>query len=323
MMKQGKLSREELEQLILNHFHFRRDEVLLRPQVGVDCGAVDIGGHLCVLSTDPITAAGGQMGRLCVHICCNDAAACGAEPIALLVTLLIPPHAGKNELEAFTRELGEEAAAVGVEIVGGHTEVTDAVTRIVVSATVVAKTTREALITSAMMRAGDDLVLTKWAGLEGTAVLAADYGSRLADALTCQELFDAQALARHLSVLPEARIAMQNGVTAMHDVTEGGIFGAAWEMAVASGCGVIVERKRIPILDITQKICAALRLDPYRLISSGCMLIACTDGAQMVEALEGAQIPAAVIGRAVAEKGCWEASGQAIEQEPMDEIYRV
>lgn len=323
MMKLGKFSSEELETLILRQFRHTREEVVLRPKVGVDCGALDLGENLCVLSTDPITVSGGQMGKLCVHVCCNDAAACGAEPVALLVTLLIPPHASKSEVAAFAKEFGEACAELGVEVVGGHTEVTHAVTRMVVSATVIAKAPRGKIITAADMRAGDDLVMTKWAGLEGSAVLAADYGSRLADALTFQELWEAQQLTRHLSVVAEARVALQNGAVAMHDVTEGGIFGAVWEMASASGCGAVVFTSRIPLLPTTRKICAALKLDPYRLISSGCMLIACADGVGMVSALNGAGIEATLIGRAVAEKGCWEENGAVIEQEPMDEIYKI
>ena len=138
-MRLGKLTNTQLEELILNKFTYTRPEVVLSPRVGVDCAAVDMGGRLAVLSTDPITAADKNLGRLTVHISCNDAAAAGAEPVGLLVTLLAPPTATEEDIGRVADELKEASELANIEIIGGHTEVTDCVNRMITCATVLAK----------------------------------------------------------------------------------------------------------------------------------------------------------------------------------------
>jgi hydrogenase expression/formation protein HypE len=131
-----------------------------------------------------------------------------------------------------------------------------------------------------------------------------------------------------LSVLPEARLALELGVTAMHDPTEAGVVGALWEMAEASGCGFRVEVARIPIRSATRAICAALRVDPLRLIASGALLIACRDGAAMVQGLEHSGIQAVQIGE-MAEHGRGrqlihpDGRVEEVERLEPDELYRL
>lgn len=144
-MKIGKLSNDKLDSLILSKFGHMRKEVVCSPHVGVDCAAVDLGGRIAVLSTDPITAADKNIGSLTVHVSCNDAAAAGAEPIGLLVTLLIPPHGTEEEVEHIAQELAEAAKLANIEIIGGHTEVTASVTRYVTCAAVIARAGKTAL----------------------------------------------------------------------------------------------------------------------------------------------------------------------------------
>ena len=110
--------------------------------------------------------------------------------------------------------------------------------------------------------------------------------------------------------------------SAMHDVTEGGILGAAWEMAYVGRCGVRLNLSAIPVLPCTRAICDALKIDPLRLVSSGSMLIACTDGSALVSALAAAGISAACIGRAEGE-GLTDAFGTPIAPPEADEIYRL
>jgi hydrogenase maturation factor len=82
----------------------------------------------------------------------------------------------------------------------------------------------------------------------------------------------------------------------MHDPTEGGVVGALWEMAEASGCGFRVTASAIPVREATRAICAALAVDPLRLIASGALLIACVDAAAMVGGLHERGIAATRIG---------------------------
>ena len=320
-MRLGKLSNEQLDGLILSKFRHIRPEVVCSPQVGVDCAAVSLGGRLAVLSTDPITSAGKNLGRLTVHVSCNDAAAAGAEPLGLLVTLLIPPSASEVQVGQVADELAEAAALARVDIIGGHTEVTDSVTRLVTCATVIAKAGERGIIQPSGMKQGQDVLMTKYAALEGTAVIAEDFSHRLG-CLTPEELQTAQGFLTQVSVVPEGLYGAAHGATAMHDITEGGVLGAAWEMAYASGCGLEIDRQAIPLHPVTKKICAALSVDPYRLLSSGSMLIACENGEQMCRGLREKGIPAAVIGKAGG-KGVRLTTGECVEPPEADALYSL
>lgn len=320
MMRIGKLDNCELERLVLNKFGRSRPESFYTPGVGQDCAVLDLDGDLAVLSTDPITSAGiSYLGRLTVHVSCNDAAAAGAEPVALLVTLLMPPSGSKAEIGRIADDLAAAARDAGVDIIGGHTEVTDAVTRPVTNACVIARAAKTAVLTG--MRPGNDIVLTKWTGLEGTAIIAADCADRLR-ALPEEWVTKAAGFTKYLSVVPESRIAIKHGATEMHDVTEGGALGAAWEMACAAGCGVVLDTAAIPVLPETAAICKALSIDPLRLIGSGSMLIACLDGKEMTSALNEAGIPAVIVGKAAA-KGVVDRDGAPIPPPGADELYKL
>lgn len=321
MMRIGKLDNDELNELVLSKFKKCRSEVVASPRVGVDCAAVNMGGRLAVLSTDPITSASDHLGTLTVHVNCNDAAAAGAEPIGLLVTLLVPPNASKEDIGRTADELSVAAQAANVEIIGGHTEVTASVNRMVTCATVIARAGENGLIVPSGMKEDDDIVLTKWAGLEGTAVIASDYGKKLAG-MSEEELLIARGFINQISVVKEGLFAASHGAHAMHDVTEGGVLGAAWEMAEASGCGIEIDPARIPVHSVTKKICGRLGLDPFRLLSSGAMLIACADGEKLIRGLIGIGINAAVIGKACKE-GARLTDGTIIAPPGADELYKL
>ncbi|MEG1548612.1 MAG: AIR synthase family protein [Clostridia bacterium] len=320
-MRLGKLDNEQLERLILSKFSHTREEVVLSPRIGVDCTALELGGKLAVLSTDPITSADNNIGRLTVHVCCNDAAAAGAEPVGLLVTLLVPPTSTQEDIGRVADELAEASQLAGIDIIGGHTEVTDSVTRMVTCATVIAKATADRIITSGGMKPGDDIVLTKHAGLEGAAVIAEDFADRLTQ-IAPLELAEARSFANSLSVVKEGLFAAAHSASAMHDVTEGGVMGALWEMAHASGCGVRVKSANIPVHPATSHICAALGLDPLRLLSSGCMLISCPDGKYLVQELLTIGIAAKLIGVATEDSAV--ICDEAVVMPPQaDELYKL
>ncbi len=320
-MRLGKLTNEELETHVLSYFTPCRKEPVLRPQAGVDCAALDLGDNLCVLSCDPITSAGAALGALAVHVSCNDAAAAGAEPVGLMVTLLSPPDAALSDIERFAKELAKACKDVNVEVLGGHTEFTDSVTRMIAIVTVVAKAPKNGLITPAGMKAGDALIMTKWAGLEGTAIIAEDY-AHLLGGVPQDVLEQARMLGDCLSVLSEGRIAARLGAHAMHDITEGGVIAAAGEMAEASGCAVRLCKEDIPVLDATKEICARLGLDPLRLLSSGCMLIACDNAEELLAALEAGGIPAKKVGEAAEGEGVY-LNGARVYALARDEIYNI
>ena len=296
-MELGKLPPNELTQRIFSHLTTRRPEVLLHSSLGEDSSVIDFGDELCVVSTDPITGAVSAAGWLAVHISANDVASNGAEPVACLLTILAPPTTSEDEIEQIMKDASEAARELNLEIVGGHTEVTAAVNQMVLSATVMGKVSRNRMVTSSGAKEGDMIVITKGAGLEGTSILAHDAAQYLGRYIEPRLLDEARDLTKQISVVKEGRIAARLGASAMHDVTEGGLLGALYEMACCAQLGFIIEAEQIPLLPSTQAICGHLGVDPLRLISSGCMLIATPKGEELVRELTGAGIGAKVIGR--------------------------
>lgn len=322
-MRIGKLSNEQLDRLILNKLRHTRREVVCAPSVGVDCTAVRLENGLAVLSCDPITAAETGIGRLTVNVSANDAAASGAEPIGLMVTFLLPPSVTEEDIDKLMDELIDAAEKANIDIIGGHTEVTPAVSRIVTCATVIASPVGGRFISPKDVLDGDDIVITKHAGLEG-AMIMADRLPDGADVLTESEKDEVRAFAPETSVVKEGLFAARNGAHAMHDVTEGGVLGALWEMSAASGVGIEFERSRIPVHPLTKKLAEYYDIDVYKLISSGSMLISCRDGEALVKGLKEIGVEAAVIGRADGTfTSVRDKDGNTVEPPEADEIYKV
>lgn len=324
-MQEGKLPSELLRELVFDNIKVRNEDVILRPEIGEDCTAIEYGDYACVLSTDPITGADKGIGALAVHISCNDVASSGVRPIALLMTIMAPTGTTKEEIGTIMKEAGEAAAALGVEIAGGHTEITSAVNKVIVSTTAIGKVLKNKLVKTAGAQIGDDVIMTKWAGLEGTAILAGDREDELKSLLSPEELKRAQSLSEQISVVAEGVLAGEHGANSMHDVTEGGILGAVWEVAESSGTGIEVLIDKIPILQETKKICQHYGINPYRLISSGSMVITCKDGRGLTEKLKAIGVQAEIIGKITAEGRYVIEQGTKKELQPpgADELFKA
>lgn len=298
-MKIGKLSWHDLSKIIDKNKGSLRDEVRIRSGIGEDCSVVSFGEYECVLSTDPITAADNNIGRLAVHINANDIASCGAEPIGILVTVLAPPSSQLEDIHQIMREINEEARKLNMEILGGHTEVTDSVNKIVVSCTVIGKAMSGKAVATSGAKVKDHIIVTKKLCLEGTAILVNDYYDLVKRVLNDEEVKEAKSYVDSLSVVAEGKIAGEFGVNSMHDITEGGLLGALWEVAEGSNLGFKIFKDRLPISEITAKLCELFGIDPLKFISSGSMIITCTDGYALVEKLKNSGIEATVIGEVI------------------------
>ncbi len=281
--------------------------VLVPAGIGEDVAALDIGGaDTLVAHGDPITLSSRKLAAYAVLVNANDIAASGGVPRWLLTTVVLPAGTTAAQALALLAELGAAAASAGVALVGGHTEVSDAVTRPVVSATMLGTMRRADLRDKREVQPGDQVILTKALAVEGTALLAQELGERLrALGMGERELEACGELLSGLSVVPEARLAAGfAGVRAMHDITEGGLATALRELAVACGHGILVHRERVPLLPETRRLCALLGADPLGLIASGSLLICCRpdETRQLLRALSDASIAATVIGE-VGERG--------------------
>lgn len=325
MIKEGKLDFDDLKNIIFNNKTIKRDEVIVRNDIGEDCSVIDFGECEAIFSTDPITGANENIGKLAVHINCNDIASSGGEPIGILVTILAPTTSSLDEINQVMKEINEEAAKINVEIIGGHTEVTDAVNKMIISVTVIGKNPRGKSIKTAGAKIGDDILVTKTIGLEGTCILINDYEKRVGNILSKEEIEEGKKLIDNLSVLREGRIAGKFEVHSMHDITEGGLLGAIFEVSAAANTGFEIYEEKVPVLDITKKICEEFKIDYLRLISSGSMLITTDNGKELVKELESSGIRSTIIGKIIEKGGILIENGKKIQVEPpkRDELFNI
>jgi len=324
-MKEGKLDFDDLRNIILNNKTIKRNEVKVRNDVGEDCSIIDFGDCEGIFSTDPITGASENAGKLAVHINCNDIASTGGEPIGILVTILAPTSSSLEEINKVMNEIDEEAAKIGVEIIGGHTEVTSAVNKMVISVTVIGKNLKGKSIKTAGAKLGDDIIVTKALGLEGTYILINDYEERIKEILSKEEIEFGKSLIDKISVLEEGKIGGEFGVNSMHDITEGGLLGGLFEVAMASNTGFKIFKDKIPVFEITKKVCAEFKIDPLRLISSGSMLITTENGGELIRKLMEKGVEASIIGTVCEQGGILIDKDNEIKVEPpkRDELFNI
>ncbi len=289
-----------MKRSIIKQIKTKRPEILVGAAVGEDCAVVSLEeDEVYVMSTDPITGTSHEVGSLAVHVTANDIASSGAEVIGVMLSVLLPEGTEEEELKTIMKQVEETCHELNIQTIGGHTEVTRVVNQPVLTVTGIGKVKKDAYVTTGGARPGDDVVVTKWIGLEGTSIIAREKEDKLKERFSDSFMEKATGFIKYLSVVPEAAVAVRHGVTAMHDVTEGGIFGALWEVAQASGVGLRIDLKSIPIRQETVEVCEIFGISPYQLISSGSMLITTHDGHELVRKLKEEGINAAVIGKAV------------------------
>ena len=302
----GKLDSDLLKKIVFEKITYRNEDVKVRPGIGEDCAVMDFGGFDCVMSTDPITSAVSDIGRLSIHITCNDVASNGVQPLGIMLAVMLPVGTTDEDVEHIMGQAAETAAALKVEIIGGHTEITPAVKQPVIVSTAIGKTPAGSSQSGDNMVPGDYIMMTKAAGLEGSGIIACDYAERLRrekdedgnPLFTEEEIDRARSFLDLVSVVPEGVAAGRVGTHGMHDITEGGILGAVWEMCQISGTGALVWEDKIPMEPETAKICRVFDIDPLRLISSGSMVIIVPAEKReaMEEAMKEAGVAASVIG---------------------------
>ncbi len=324
----GKLPPDFLFKRIVGKLPVEGEGVLLGPSLGEDAAILEVGDPLLAVHSDPVTGGGRLAGWLSVYVASNDIATRGLRPKWLLVVLLFREGASESEISDLVDQVGAASREVGAAVVGGHTEVTPGLPFNIVVTTAIG--TGRSVLNTRDAREGDYLVLTKAAGLEGTAILATELRESLEKKGLDPELLDrASGFIREISVVRDAMVAA-NFARAMHDPTEGGLLGGVQEMALASGNGFIIYEERIPLREETVAICDALGIDPLKLISSGSLLISADEQVveELVSNLRREGIEASVIGRLKGKgEGMKLLRRNGIEEdvsEPvMDELWRV
>lgn len=340
-MKTGKLTNEQLQKLVLDRLPSCSPSTLVGASIGADCAWLNLGDKILVSSSDPITAGGMQSGTLAIHVSCNDIASCGIKPSGILFVVIAPSSATEDDIVTIVDQASAEASKLGVDIVGGHTEVSDTVNDFVVITTAFGIIDKSHPVPLGKAKPGDKLILTKKCGIEGSYIASMEHRDKLVSKVSDELIKEASEYNGLISVVPEGEIAgsiinrefikNSNGfyysaVNLMHDVTEGGVFGAAYEMAHFSGIGVRLNQRDIAISEATIEICKALDWDPYRLISSGSLLISTSEADRVLTKLQMSGIEACVIGEFVDSGFTFIDNNDnelALDPPSADEIYKV
>jgi hydrogenase expression/formation protein HypE len=295
----GKIPIDILKGVVFRNLGAQRKEVLLGPTAGIDGAVLDLGDKSLIVSMDPITAAVERIGWEAVNVNANDVATFGVEPQFLVSCLMFPESSSREIVETITSQMDKAAKALNIAIIGGHCETTPGLANPIVVGCVMGLAEKGKYVTAGGAQAGDMLILTKSAGIEGTAILAYDRAPQLTRVFGAEMLNDARRFYNQISVVKDALVAYRTGgVNAMHDPTEGGVLGGIHEMADASNMGVRVYEDRITVEPETSQICKYFEIDPLQLIGSGALLIAAKSehAGIIVENLAKEKIFAAVIG---------------------------
>jgi hydrogenase maturation factor len=328
----GKLPEKYLENIIFNNRGYSRRDVLVGPGIGIDSAVVKTENNkYIVATTDPITAAPHLAGRLSIFITTNDILAFGVFPRWLLFTILLPRNANNNMLKKVVKEMSDTAKKLKVNIVGGHTEVTPYLDSMIIVGTAIG--VADKFISPKNAKPGDVIIMTKYIGIEGTAIIAYEKEKELIKmGFDKDEIEEAKQMVNEISIYPESRVIIERYleyVNAMHDPTEGGIITASYEMARASGVGIRLNVDEIPIRNITMRIASSLNIDPYYLLSSGTLLISTYKdiAEQIIKELKRKRINATIIGEILEDKNRYEIIQNnkvvKLKKQEKDEIWKI
>jgi len=272
----GKLNANLLDELV-SSIKKKDPRVIVGPKVGEDAAVIDIGDKYLLSTTDPITFTSYKIGWYTVNVNANDIATMGGTPKWLLVSILLPENKTDSALvkEIFS-DIENAADELGIDICGGHTEITKGLDRPIVSGHMLGEVDKDKLVTNSHARVGDEIILTKGIAIEGMALLAREREKELSGKYGKMFVERVQAFLHNpgISVVAEAHLANQAAdIRAMHDPTEGGLATGLYELTKASNTGVVIYEDKIHLLDETRILCSEYKLDPLGVIASGALLI--------------------------------------------------
>jgi hydrogenase maturation factor len=309
MPEVGKISPDIFSNIILSQLGRTRPEVVVPPQNGVDVGVVDIGGgRVMVTTTDPVfvvPAYGWERAAwFAVNILASDAATSGLPPQYITFDLNLPLDLARGDFDVLWSAMHRECDRLGLAVISGHTGKYQGCNYPMVGgATVIAIGPGDRYVTPAMARPGDAVLVTKGAAIEAAGLFAVTFPRRVADAFGPGFARAAEEIFWQMSVVDDALTAVgagvrDDGVTAMHDATECGVYGGLFEIAQASGVGMIIQKEEIIVAEKVGRICELFEIDPYTSISEGTLLITCRPhkAADVLSRLQDKGIPVSRVG---------------------------
>lgn len=296
-MKIGKIQDNILQRSVLKQLHTNRSDIVTKSTEGGDFASFSTSGRQVVTASHVAVGDFRVIVQDAMREVANNLACSGAEFLGAEATFLLPERLSEQKMRTMVQQLDLECKKRNGVVLGGHTQVSDLVEKPVLTICGFGLVEAERMIPIGKVKPGMDLVLTRYIALEGTLLLAKEYREVLQRRLPEDFLQRTDEFADYLETESEAAVAVKAGACAIHDVSGGGIYAALWELAEASGIGLEVNLKEIPIRQETVEICEILDINPYKLKSAGALLIAAKDGCAMVQALKEAGVPSCIIGR--------------------------
>jgi hydrogenase expression/formation protein HypE len=333
----GKISSSFLEKIVYPRLGARRPEILVGPAPGVDTCVIKIGSNqVLVACTDPLSLipvlGAKDSAWMSVNLIANDLATSGLTPQYMIVDLSLPPSMSGELLETYWEALSDECAHLGIAIVAGNTGKFEGIDYTIIGAgTAFSMGARNRSMVSSDAKLGNNVILTKGAAISATAILAKVFPRKVRAAVGASVQEEAASYFRKISAMNDALSAAgvgvgDSGISAMHDVAEGGVLSACFELCKASSLGMVIQQEKIRVSSETSEICKLFKIDPYITLGEGAMLVTClpenTD--EVLEAIHRKGTEVEVIGQLV-EKGrgvvCVSSSGETVLQNTFSDPY--
>lgn len=297
-MKTGKVPVNILKRSIINEIKQKNKEVFKGAGVGADYALLRLKAlEDIVVTTNIYEASNSLSAALAVYKAGNNMACSGAVLIAVTVSMTLPVEFQESELKAYMKAMDDAAEKLQVEIAGGDTRISENVQVPILTVTGIGRVSAENSMEERKVCAGQELVVSKWIGMEGALLIANAKEEELQNRYPYAMLDRVMAMEHEMTVLLEAATAVKSEVSAMHDLSEGGILGGLWEFAGKHGVGLEIDIKKIPVKQEVIEICEYFELNPYALRSGGSLLMAVNNGSNLVWELNKLGIEASVIGR--------------------------
>lgn len=280
----GKIENVLLETTVLNHCGASRNEVSVGPKFGVDVAVIDLPNELAlVLTSDPLSLIPSlglqESAWLSVHLMANDMATTGFAPMYAQFVLNLSPSLSNQDFTIYWKYIHQFCKEIGVAITGGHTgQIEGQNSTIAGGGTMALIAKKNKILTSQQAIAGHSIIVTKECAISSTAILAMSFPETVKNKLGTEVYQDGCELFYQTSSLKDALIAVDfqcgtNEITAMHDVTEGGVLGAVYELATAAGCGANIYSDQLPLGHTQQQIATFFQFDPKCALGAGAMII--------------------------------------------------
>ena len=304
-MKTGKITNSVISRSVLKNIKPAKNSLAVKPSIGADASVLENG---IVIASDS--------GFEPVYTASNNIYARGGRPQYIQCCVNLAQDMREIRLKEIMQKISADCAQLGLVVSGGHTQVEAGNTRAVVAVTAVGFTENVKephAVGSNMAKPGDDIIMTKCIGIGGVQYIINNNREKILEKYVEDVVKRAYGNRSDLSIAKEACIAIENGAVSLHDMSQGGVYAALWDMAEASGTGLLVDfakeceahiivrgLRAITAIAVRQEIieiCEIFDINPYELNSCGSLLITSSDSERIIKALAEEGIDACVIGK--------------------------